>query len=69
MNKELSEEDLEKISFLIKEIENEHLPEGRIFVRTSGTEPLLRVLIETIDKETIDNTMQIVEETLTNFLN
>lgn len=69
LNKELSEEDLEKISFLIKEIENEHLPEGRIFVRTSGTEPLLRVLIETIDKETIDNTMQIVEETLTNFLN
>jgi len=69
LNKELSEEDLEKISFLIKEIENEHLPEGRIFVRTSGTEPLLRVLIETVDKETIDNTMQIVEETLTNFLN
>ena len=37
----------------IKKLEDEFLDEGRVLIRTSGTEPLVRVMIEGKDKEKI----------------
>lgn len=37
----------------IKKLEDEFLGEGRVLIRTSGTEPLVRVMIEGKDKEKI----------------
>ena len=37
----------------IKKLEEEFLGEGRVLIRTSGTEPLVRVMIEGKDKEKI----------------
>ena len=71
-----SSENMDKFSSLfdkldeeIKEIETRHLSEGRIFVRASGTEPLLRVLIESDSVENIENISVLVEETISKYLN
>lgn len=37
----------------IKELENEFLNDGRVVIRPSGTEPLIRVMIEGQNKEYI----------------
>ena len=37
----------------IKELEQEFLNEGRVIIRPSGTEPLIRVMIEGKDKDYI----------------
>ena len=37
----------------IKELENEFKNEGRVIIRPSGTEPLIRVMIEGKDKDFI----------------
>ena len=59
----------DKLDEEIKEIETRHLSEGRIFVRASGTEPLLRVLIESDSVENIENISVLVEETISKYLN
>lgn len=43
----------EKIAAAIKKLENEFRDEGRVLIRPSGTEPLVRVMIEGQDKEHI----------------
>jgi len=43
----------EKITNAIKVLENEFKEEGRVLIRPSGTEPLVRVMIEGQDKEHI----------------
>ena len=42
----------------IKEIENELDGKGRIFVRASGTEPLIRILLEGEDKNKLEKISQ-----------
>ena len=64
--------DADKLDMLIQElksIEEAHISEGRIFVRASGTEPLLRVLIEANNNEEIQEVLHIIEETTTKYLN
>ena len=53
----------------MKEIEEANISEGRIFVRASGTEPLLRVLIEASTNEEIEQVLHLIEETTTKYLN
>ena len=43
-----------EIQELISEIENEFSNNGRVLIRTSGTEPLIRVMIEGKDVDYID---------------
>lgn len=43
------------------------IPDGRIFVRTSGTEPLLRILVEAPEKNTVDGISEILTEKLEKF--
>ena len=43
----------EKLQAVIKEVENEMAGEGRVLVRPSGTEPLLRVMAEAPTKEKV----------------
>ncbi|MEG0630074.1 MAG: phosphoglucosamine mutase [Christensenellaceae bacterium] len=43
----------EEILTAMKELENEFAGQGRVLIRTSGTEPLVRVMIEGKDKEAI----------------
>ena len=51
--KKMTYKDNTKIIEKIKEIENEFLDNGRVIVRPSGTEPLIRVMIEGEDLEYI----------------
>ena len=44
----------EEIQAKIKEVENEFANDGRVVIRPSGTEPLIRVMIEGKDKNYID---------------
>lgn len=53
-NKNKYEQDLE-IQNLIEQIKQENLNDGRVLIRPSGTEPLVRVMIEAQDKEKIEN--------------
>ena len=41
------------IQQMIKNLENEFLNEGRVIIRPSGTEPLIRVMIEGKDQQYI----------------
>ena len=54
LSNQLEEDVLNQLNDEMKIIENENIPDGRIFVRASGTEPLLRVLIEADSLDKID---------------
>lgn len=57
-----------KIALKIRELEKNFDGEGRVLIRTSGTEPLIRVMIEGKDKDYITeqavNIARLVEERL-----
>ena len=63
---EYNEDDI--IQNKIKELEKEFLNDGRVIIRPSGTEPLIRVMIEGKDKDYITKKVQelanLVEERL-----
>ncbi|HBY56543.1 MAG TPA: phosphoglucosamine mutase [Candidatus Atribacteria bacterium] len=50
------------INRTIKKIEKELAGEGRIFIRPSGTEPLIRILLEGQDKEKLEKISQELKE-------
>ena len=68
LSNQLEEAMLNQLNDEMKIIENENIPDGRIFVRASGTEPLLRVLIEADSLEKIDAASILIEETITKYL-
>jgi len=48
----------------IKKIEKELAREGRIFIRPSGTEPLIRILLEGQEKEKLERISQELKEVI-----
>ena len=46
--------DNEKVAAVIKEVEQEMNGEGRVLVRPSGTEPLVRIMVEAKTEELCD---------------
>ena len=68
LSNQLEEDVLNQLNDEMKIIENENIPDGRIFVRASGTEPLLRVLIEADSLDKIDTALILIEETITKYL-
>lgn len=52
-NKKNEYEKDKDIQHMVEKLENEFLSEGRVIIRPSGTEPLIRVMIEGKDIEKI----------------
>jgi len=50
------------INKIIEEKTKEMDGKGRVLVRTSGTEPLVRVMVEGIDKEQVDSVAEAIAE-------
>ena len=45
----------EKVKAEVKAVENELQDKGRVLLRKSGTEPLIRVMVEGEDREVVHN--------------
>ncbi|MEO2065811.1 MAG: phosphoglucosamine mutase, partial [Desulfurobacteriaceae bacterium] len=54
-------EGLEKLQSAIKEAQKELEGRGRVLVRYSGTEPLLRIMVEADSEELIDRIIEMIE--------
>ena len=59
----------QKINDLIKEIEDDYADKGRIFVRASGTEPVIRVMLEAKEESMIQKWQDKIKETVKTELN
>ena len=46
--------DIPEVKTAIEDLEKKYSGEGRVLIRPSGTEPLVRVMIEGRDKDLID---------------
>ena len=58
--------DMDAVNKTVSEYEAK-IPDGRVFVRTSGTEPLLRILVEAPEKKTVDEISDALSEKLEKF--
>ena len=58
--------DMNAVNDIVKEYECK-VSGGRIFIRTSGTEPLLRILVEAPEKNIVDDISAVLSEKLKNF--
>ncbi len=58
--------DMEAINEIVKDYEAK-VSHGRIFIRTSGTEPLLRILVEAPEKNLVDELSEILSSRLEEF--
>lgn len=58
--------DMDAVNKIVSEHEAK-ISDGRIFVRTSGTEPLLRILVEAPEKSTVDEISDTLTEKLEKF--
>ena len=47
-----------RIQNLVSEIEADFAGEGRVLLRPSGTEPLVRVMVEALDEKRLDKAME-----------
>ena len=61
-----SEINMEAVNLIVK-THQEKFKSGRIFVRTSGTEPLLRILVEAPEKNLVEEVSQILESEMLKF--
>ena len=57
-----------EIAEAIAEVEKKFKGEGRVLIRPSGTEPLIRVMIEGKDKEAIDAEAKKLGELITKIM-
>jgi phosphoglucosamine mutase len=55
-------EKLEKLQNAIKEAEKKLAGKGRVLIRYSGTEPILRIMVEAEDESLIDATIETLEK-------
>jgi len=55
-------ENLSKLQEVLKEVEEKFSGKGRVLVRYSGTEPLLRIMVEAEDEKLIDEVILVIEE-------
>jgi phosphoglucosamine mutase len=60
--------ELEEVSAFINEITKKIGGEGRILVRKSGTEPLLRVMVEHQDEKILDEVLEQISQKIKEFL-
>ncbi|MBQ9419153.1 MAG: phosphoglucosamine mutase, partial [Synergistaceae bacterium] len=58
--------DMNAVNEIVKDYEG-RVPKGRIFIRTSGTEPLLRILVEAPEKNTVEEISNALAEKLEKF--
>ena len=58
--------DMNAVNDIVKEYKNK-VSKGRIFIRTSGTEPLLRILVEAPEKNTVEEISEILADKLEKF--
>ena len=58
--------DMDAVKSIVNEYEAK-IQDGRIFVRTSGTEPLLRILVEAPEKDKVEEISNILSEKLEKF--
>ena len=58
-----------RINELIKEIEDDYGENGRIFVRASGTEPVVRVMMEAKEEDMITEREEMIEKVIKEELN
>ncbi len=58
------EVDMNTINSIAEKYQADLKNSGRVFIRTSGTEPLLRILVEAQDPEKVNSLSQILEEQL-----
>ena len=61
-----NEINMEAVNLIVK-THQEKFKSGRIFVRTSGTEPLLRILVEAPEKNLVEEVSQILESEMLKF--
>lgn len=54
----------QKVLSVINKIKNEMFGDGRVLVRPSGTEPLLRVMVEAPTKKSVDSYLNRIEEVI-----
>ena len=57
-----------EIAEAIAEVEKKFNGEGRVLIRPSGTEPLIRVMIEGKDKQVIDEEAKKLAELITKIM-
>ena len=60
--------DYSEIAEAIAEVEKKFNGEGRVLIRPSGTEPLIRVMIEGKDKQVIDEEAKKLAELITKIM-
>ena len=54
----------ENLAKVVETAENELLGIGRVLLRASGTEPVLRVMVEAIDKSIADKYAQLIAQSI-----
>jgi phosphoglucosamine mutase len=60
--------EVEEVDSFIKKISDEIVPEGRVLIRKSGTEPLIRVMVEHKDVVKLDETISKIVAKIEKFL-
>ena len=56
--------DMKAVNEIVSEYQDKVKNDGRIFIRTSGTEPLLRILVEASARETVDELSEVLASRL-----
>ncbi len=58
----------QKMNTLLKKIEQQSFPEGRVLIRLSGTEPVIRIMVEHSNDKIVDIKMAETLEIITKFM-
>jgi phosphoglucosamine mutase len=64
VNRKMPLEELVELQTIIKEVESKLAGEGRVFVRHSGTEPIVRILVEGKEQQRVQEFAQLIATTV-----